>query len=99
MAFLRGLFAPRGNLLTAEILAEVTLHLLTTGEAKTVISKFADGPEQRVSQGLIQALINGAISVARERHISINWPAVATLHPPYPEHAAALPPPPPVAPK
>ena len=84
---------PGGNLLGPDIRAEVTLHVLGGGENKALVSKFEDSAEQKVSQQVIQGLINTAIGIAKERRISINWPGVASLHPPYQEHEQAFQPP------
>ena len=81
MKWLRALFAPRGNLLIADILAETTVHVLSTGEHKGIISKFEDTPDQAVRQRLIQALVFTAIDIARERGIGISWDRLASLYP------------------
>ena len=93
LTWLAALFRPQGSLLVQPIEVEVNLYLLGAGQHKAMVSKFEDSPEQGLAQRLIQALIFTAIDVARERHISINWAAVAQRHPPYPEHAAGLGPP------
>ena len=96
MKWLRSLFAPRGTLLVADILAETTVHVLSSGERKAIISKFEDTPDQRVRQQLVQALVFTAIDIARERGIGISWDRLAALYPmPAPP---AAPPPPPAAP-
>ena len=97
MKWLRMLFAPRGNLLVADILAETTVHVLSSGERKAIISKFEDTPDQRVRQQLIQALVFTAIDIARERGIGISWDRLASLYP-MPAPPAPPPPPPPAAP-
>ena len=91
MKWLRSLFAPRGNLLVADILAETTVHVLSSGEHKGIISKFDDTPDQAVRQRLIQALIFTAIDIARERRIGISWDRLAALYP-MPVPPAAPPP-------
>ena len=78
---LQRLFAPRGNLLVADILAETTVHVLSSGERKAIISKFEDTPDQRVRQQLVQALVFTAIDIARERGIGISWDRLAALYP------------------
>ncbi len=93
LAFLSELFAPRGNLLTADIMAEVTMHVLTDRQVKTIISKYPDNPQQEVTQALIQGLLNAAVGIAKERRVSIDWNVLRQAHPPYPEHVAMRPPP------
>ena len=91
LRWLKALFMPQDSLLIQTIDVEVNLFLMSSGQHKAMVSKFEDSPEQALAQRLIQALIFTGIDVARERHISINWQAVAQRHPPYPEHAGALP--------
>ena len=91
IGFFRSLFRPQNSLLVATIDVEVNLFLMSSGQHKAIVSKFEDTREQAMAQRLIQALIFTGIDVARERHISINWQAVAQRHPPYPEHSAVLP--------
>ena len=90
MKWLRALFAPRGNLLTADILAEVTMHVMSDLSSKTSLSKFPDNAHGQVAQAIIQGLIHEAIRLAKERHISLNWPGIAAMHPPYPDHLEQL---------
>lgn len=69
------------NLLGADLLAEVTLHLTAEGARKAIVSKLDDDTQHDVRQRLIQALIFTAIDLARERAIGINWGEVSKLHP------------------
>ena len=81
IAFLQRLVIPRGNLLTAEILAEVTLHILGTGEFKAISSKYEDTREKPISQRLVEGLIYTAIQIGKERGVAINWPELQRQHP------------------
>ena len=81
ITFLRRLFAPRGTLLIADILAETTVHVLSSGERKAIISKFEDGPGLPVRQQLVQALIFTAAEVAQQGGIRIDWELVSRVCP------------------
>ena len=94
---LQRLFAPKGNLLTADIVAEATLHLMSDGQRKAIVSKFEDNPTQDRRQQMVQHLIFTGIEVARVGAIGINWQALAQMYPP-PTPTAAPAPPAPVAP-
>lgn len=85
IAFLKRLFAPRGNLLTADIIAELEITILSTGECKAGISKFHDNQEQHVAQAIINGGIQHLVSFARERGISINWDILKQMYPPQPQ--------------
>lgn len=90
IAWLRRLFAPQGNLLTTEVEVEVTMHMLSSGEMKTNISKFADNPQQDMAQAVLRMFVYGLIGFAKEHRITIQWDRVAAMHPPYEEHQQEL---------
>lgn len=93
MKWLRALFAPRGSLLVADILAEVTLHIMTTGEFKAITSKYEDSPAQPISQRLVEGLIFTAINIGKERGVFINWANLERQYPfPGPQPPSAAPP-------
>ena len=89
---LQRLFAPQGNLLTADIVAEVTLHLMSDGQRKAVVSKFEDNGTQDRRQQMVQHLIFTGIELARVGAIGINWQALAQMYPPPAPSAAPAPP-------
>lgn len=90
IAFLKRLFAPQGNLLTADIVLEINMVLLTSGYMKSTISKFQDDRNQSLSQAVIRMYVNALIEFAKEHRITIQWDKVAALHPPYEEHRQEL---------
>lgn len=69
------------NLLTQEILAEVTVFLMNNGQRKSIISKIEDDANRTLRQQVVQALIFAAIDVAKERAIGINWQGLSQLYP------------------
>ena len=75
---LQRVFAPEGNLLVTDLLAEVTIHILANGTHKTMLSKLGT---QAQAHPVIQALVLAGIEVAKQHGVSINWVAMNHLAP------------------
>ena len=90
VGFVQRLFAPRGNLLVADIIAECTIHVLSNGTSKTWASKV---PNQPAAEALIQGMLNTSMQVGKQFGVGINWQALGQM---YPYTGPAAPPTPPV---
>jgi hypothetical protein len=65
-------FAPKGNLLIRDLLAEVVMHIASDGVRRTSFSKF-EGP---VAHHVVQGLVHSGIEFAQANGITINWVAM-----------------------
>ena len=71
-------FAPGGNLLVSDILAEVTVLVTSKGERKILANKLT-GPQQ--ADQAVQGLIWAAIETGKPFGISINWAMLEQVAP------------------
>lgn len=70
-----------GNLLQADVLAEVTLHVLSNGQFKSIASKVEDGPDNRIHRMLMEALVRSATDLGLQRGVGLNWLALNKGYP------------------
>ena len=70
-------FAPSGNLLVRDLLAEVTVHITSDGQRRVLTSK-VEGPG--VHQ-VVQGLVGAAIDLGHQFGISVNWVAMNQVAP------------------
>ena len=75
---LERVFAPSGNLLVADLTAEVAVHVLSNGQRKTLIAKMDD---LQAAHHAVQGLVFGAIEVGQQHGVSVNWIAMNRLAP------------------
>src|SRR5687767_13473521 len=70
-------FAPTGNLLVRDLLAEAVVHVASDGTRRTLLSKF-DGT---VAHHVVQGLVHSGVEVASQYGISVNWVAMNQISP------------------
>jgi hypothetical protein len=77
LAWIQAIFAPKGNLLVRDLLAEVSMHIASDGVRRTSYSKF-EGP---VAHHVVQGLVHSGVEFAAANNISINWVAMNHMLP------------------